>query len=222
MRFLAAAIVCGAFAAHAAEKKELIGFDELLPEEPKKEEKPVEPLEPPEPEVIEPLKKVPAPPEARKEPEAAPRRRGLYLAIEAGGFFPVKGAGTDYNGTFSVGARAWKKLNPRMGLALSFCYARPESDRGAPHFFLVHAGLRLRLSGEDIATCPLYAGLAAGFAAEDVTDKILGPLSGNLGPTLSMRLGLRLGPRFDLGLGYVLFPGENAPGAGIVSAGYSF
>ncbi len=147
----------------------------------------------------------------------------MSLAVTVGGFFPVRGMRTDYDAAIAVGAAAWKRLNSKMGLAVSFDYARLQSYRSVVDHFVLHAGVRLRLSGDDVSTCPLYAGLGAGFVAEDVTDDYDGHLPGNLGPSLSMRLGVRLGEKLELGLGYMLHLGsENSPGAGLASVGYSF
>ncbi len=197
-----------------AKDKEAKGFDEEIPEEK---------VEPPVPEPVEPVKEEkPGPGKVERPVPRAPDRR-LRLALEAGGFLPLKGRGTEYGPTFTIGATASQGGGSRAGVVVSFDYAGPASRRGTDQFFLVQAGMRLSLSDESVSTCPLYAGFAAGLAVEDPTDDYGGDFLGNLGPSVSVGLGVRLGGSFDLGVEYVLFPGsENSPGAGILSAGYSF
>ena len=225
MNLLATAAIWGALGGLAspravlagAEGKEAVGFDEVLPVEPT-EKAPLEKAEERAPEK-------PRPP-AEKRPEGparAPRVRRLKLGVHAGGLFPLSGSGTDYPASVAFGAHMWNKLNSLAGIALVFDYARAESGRQVSDLFLLSAGLRVRLSGEDVSTCPLYAGFGAGFLAEDISDDYEGRLPGNLGLALTVRLGVRLGRSLDLGLGYVVLPdSENSPGAGLASMGYSF
>lgn len=248
MSFLSTVSICAALAAsalpseraYAAGGKEAVGFDEELPEEerePGKEapamvepgpegrepgEEPLPPDEPPPPPERRPVVEIP-----REKPRRVPSGpvQGLRFSVEAGGLFPVKGRATEHGTTLAVGARALfaPRGSGRAALALAFDYANPRSDRGASQIFLVDAGLRLRLVGEDVSTCPLYAGVGLGFAAESVTDDYEGGLPGNMGLTVRIGLGVRLSSRLGLGLGYVIFPdSENVPGVGLASLGYSF